>query len=235
MTELDPSSVQKREAWAAKAGTETYIQEMGPYALRRDEQIVRGLLGKGPGKLLDLPCGTGRFLALEKELGFTVTAADYSPTMLRIAQRHAGVEFIRVDAFAPPFEPQTFDIILISRLLFHYRNPEAILKALAPALKQGGRMIFDTLNRLSLRWWASVLLSPWRRDPARRLYFETYRSMRRKLQPLGLKVVCRRSAYVLPTRAYRFLPRFVVAMIHAIEGIVPPPLRVLSFWAVMRE
>jgi len=232
MTKLDSAAVQKRQAWAERPGTQTYIDEMGRYAVARDEAIVRPLLGRGPGRLLDLPCGTGRFLEIEKELGFTITAADYSPTMMSVAQRHAGVEFVTADAFDPPFEADTFDAILIMRLLFHYANPEAIVSALAKSLKPGGRMVFDTLNRFSTRWMASKVIKVYRKDPTRRLYFETPGSMRRKIEQAGLRVTATRTAYLLPTRAYRVLPRVVTWMADACESLTPSSLRVLTYWQV---
>ena len=234
MTQLDDAALRKRQAWAQRSGTETYINEMGAYALARDEEVVRSMLGRGPGRLLDLPCGTGRFLDLESELGFTVTAADYSPTMMEVAQRHQNVEFVTADAFAPPFEVGVFDVMFICRLMFHYRNPEAILAALLPSLKPGGRIIFDTLNRYSTRWSASKMLGLVRRDPARRLYFETFGSMQRKLGALGLKVVERRSAYLLPTRLYRYLPGPFITASHRLEPLVTSALRVLTYWHVER-
>ena len=232
MTKLDSAAIQKRQAWAERSGTQTYIDEMGRYAVERDEAIVRSLLGRGPGRLLDLPCGTGRFLEMEKELGFTITAADYSPTMMSVAKQHAGVEFVTADAFDPPFAPDTFDAILIMRLLFHYANPEAIVSALAKSLKPGGRMVFDTLNRFSTRWMASQVIGACRKDPARRMYFETRASMGRKIEQAGLRVVETRRAYLLPTRAYRRLPRVVTGLIDVCEKLTLPPLRVLTYWHV---
>jgi len=234
MTKLDSAALKKRQAWAERPGTQTYIDEMGRYAVARDEAIVRSLLGRGPGRLLDLPCGTGRFLEMEKELGFTVTAADYSPTMMSVAQQHEGVEFVTADAFDPPFEAATFDAILVMRLLFHYANPEAIVSALARSLKPGGRMVFDTLNCFSTRWLASKAIKVYRKDDTRRLYFETPGSMRRKLSQIGLRVVATRTAYLLPTRAYRKLPRVVTWMADACEALTLPPLRVLTYWHVER-
>jgi len=204
---------------------------MGRYAVARDEAIVRSLLGRGPGRLLDLPCGTGRFLEMDKELGFTVTAADYSPTMMSVAKQHEGVEFVTADAFDPPFEPDTFDAILVMRLLFHYANPEAIVSALSRSLKPGGRMVFDTLNRFSTRWMASKVIKVYK-TPARRLYFETQSSMRHKIEQAGLRVTATRTAYVLPTRAYRRLPRVVTCLVDACEKLTLPSLRVLTYWQV---
>ena len=234
MAELDSAAIRKRQAWSEKSDTEDYVEKMGRYALVRDERIVASMLGHGPGKLLDLPCGTGRYLDLEKERGFEIVAADYSPTMLSVAKRHQDVKFVQADAFDPPFDSESFDVILVSRLLFHYRNPEAIIGALSRCLKPGGKMVFDTLNRFSLRWWASMLLRPLHRDPARRLYFETHRSMTRKLDALGLKVKRRTSAYVLPTRSYRLIGRVASRVIHCFETFLPAQLRVLTFWQVER-
>ena len=224
----------KREAWARRQGVESYVREMGPYAVERDARIIRAMLGRGPGRLLDMPCGTGRYLELEKELGYEVVAADYSPTMLSVATRHPDVRFVRADVFAPPFDPGSFDVILISRLLFHYAESERILGALLPCLKAGGRMVFDVLNAFSTRWMASRALGCLRTDPAKRLYFETFASMRRRLGRLGLRILDRRCAYVAPTRLYRYLPRWATGALDALEKAVPPSLRVLSFYNVTR-
>lgn len=235
MEQLDSASAKKRDAWARRAGTETYIQEMGEYALARDEAIIRALLRSGPGRILDLPCGTGRFLELEKELGYQITAADYSPTMLSVAQQHVDVEFVQADAFNPPFAPNSFDVILISRLMFHYDHPERILRALLPCLKTGGRIVFDTLNVGSLRWWLSQCLRPFRRDAAQRLYFERPNAFIRTLNELGLNVVETRSAYFYPTRMYRSLPKVFIKLGDVLEAITPPSWRVLTYWNVQKQ
>jgi 2-polyprenyl-3-methyl-5-hydroxy-6-metoxy-1,4-benzoquinol methylase len=231
---MDEAAIRKREAWAQRQGVQTYIQEMGRYALLRDEQVVTDMLGHGPGRLLDMPCGTGRFLELEKQRGFTVTAADYSPTMLSVARQHAGVEVTQADIFNPPFAPESFDAILICRLMFHYAQPENILRGLLPALRPGGRIIFDTLNPFSSRWLASQLLRPVRSDPARRLYFQPHRRMRQSLRQMGLELLERRSQYILPTRLYRYLPMPVCKALGMLEKAVPPSLRVLTYWHVRR-
>lgn len=234
MENLSESAVRKREAWARRPGTETYVKEMGAYALRRDDSVVRRMLGPGPGRLLDLPCGTGRFFEVEKDLGFQVTGADYSPTMLAVAEKHSGIELVKADVFNPPFPPAVFDVILTLRLLFHYENPERILSSLLPSLKPGGRMIFDTLNAFSLRWAASKVLDPLRGDPARKLYFERPSVMAEKIRGLGLDVIERESAYIFPTRLYRYFPRPLWAVSDAVEAVTPSGLRVLTYWNVRR-
>jgi len=232
MAELKPSAQRKRQAWVTKSNTQTYIQEMGEYAIRRDNEIIGQMLGNGPGVILDMPCGTGRFIELEKERGFKVVAADYSPTMLDVARQHEGVEFVQADIFDPPFESETFDAILISRLLFHYESPEKIISLLLPSLKPGGRMIFDTLNAFSSRWLASQVICAINRDPAKRLYFERPRSFQKKLEAMGLRVIQKQSAYIIPTRSYRYFPSFAGSVSDFLEKVCPQKLRVLTYWHV---
>jgi len=229
---LDENAKRKRDAWAEKRGVDTYVRDMGVYALRRDESIVGRMLGRGPAHLLDIPCGTGRYLATASELGFQVIAADYSPSMLSVARQHEGVPFVRADVFRPPFMPGSFDVILVSRLLFHYAYPERIVAGLLPLLRPNGRMVFDVLNPYSTRWWASQFLRLLRPDPARQLYFESPAHLERSLGRLGCEVIERRSAYLLPTRAYRGLPRLITRLADAVESILPSRLRVVTYWHI---
>lgn len=235
VTDLGHDASEKRDAWARRGRTEAYVSEIGPYAVERDAEIVGRLLGRGPGVLLDLPCGTGRYLATETERGFTVVGADYSPTMMGVARQVEGASLVRADVFRPPFGRERFDVVLVSRLLFHYENGERIIASLLPSLKPGGRMIFDTLNPFSTRWLASSVVDPIRRDPARTLYFEAPGAFEKKLAELGLTVLETAGAYVLPTRSYRLLPRFVTAAVHRLESVVPERLRVLTFWHVQKD
>jgi SAM-dependent methyltransferase len=228
-----PAARRKRDAWAVQAGTETYVREMGSYALARDAQAFTDAIGRGPGRLLDIPCGTGRNFDLARGQGYTIIGADFSPTMLRVARKYEAVPLVRADAFAPPFDRDTFDVILMPRLLFHYANPESIIAGLLPSLKPGGRMVFDTLNTFSTRWLAGLIAQPFR-DPARRTFFESPHGFTQKLADLGLEVTRCRSAYLLPTRLYRFLPPPLVSLIHALESLVPKRFRVLTYWQVNR-
>ena len=227
--------LEKREAWAQRKGTNKYVDGMGWYARGRDEATLRELLGQGPGRSLDFPCGSGRFLDLQRLSGYSIVAADYSPTMLAQTANLTRGNLARADIFHPPFKPQSFDLILISRLMFHYPDPVEILQSLLPLLKNHGRIVFDTLNTGSLRWLASIVLKTRQARFATRLYFENPRSLTERLKGLGLHVDQCRSCYVLPTRAYRFLPSCLVWLIHGLEKLCPRRFRVLTFWQVSME
>jgi SAM-dependent methyltransferase len=69
---------------------------------------VLRLLGYGPGRLVDIGCGTGAHTAAIAARGWSVTGVDISVDQLRLA-RARGVEVVRGDAAALPFENAQFD------------------------------------------------------------------------------------------------------------------------------
>ena len=58
-------------------------------------------------------------------------------------------EFLTVDlcAAAEPFEPDTFDVILMNFTLEHFDDPAIVLAHLRRALRPGGRLVATTVNR----------------------------------------------------------------------------------------
>ena len=89
-----------------------YDQHLAP-----DPQLiatVERLLGPGPGRCLDLGCGTGFHIATLERLGWTVTGVDLSEDQLRVARDRAGdgAELIRADAADLPFDDRIFEAAL---------------------------------------------------------------------------------------------------------------------------
>jgi SAM-dependent methyltransferase len=86
-----------------------YDEEFQPDPLEGDAwQVIRPLIGEGPGALLDLGCGTGAYAGALAKLGWTVTGVDVSEDMLRRA-RAKGVTAVQADATALPFADGSFD------------------------------------------------------------------------------------------------------------------------------
>ena len=50
------------------------------------------------------------------------------------------------------------------------------------------------------------------------------------LDDSGFQVEDRTSRFILPTRAYRFLPSFLIRFLATVEPVVPDNRRVLSYW-----
>jgi SAM-dependent methyltransferase len=66
------------------------------------------LLGRGPGRLVDLGCGTGAQTSAFREAGWDVTGVDASEDMLRRA-RARGLDVVQANISALPFENASFD------------------------------------------------------------------------------------------------------------------------------
>ena len=110
---------------------------------------LRGALAGVPagGRILDLPCGTGRFSWHLAGAGFQTVACDISRDMLAVA-RQAGApggrapEFIEGDLFKLPFKDREFDAVVCIRFMNLVDRPvriEAIrtFSRLAPLLVVG--------------------------------------------------------------------------------------------------
>ncbi|MFN2470474.1 MAG: class I SAM-dependent methyltransferase [Gaiellaceae bacterium] len=76
--------------------------------------VVVRLLGRGPGRCLDLGCGTGRAIPALAPAGWSVVGTDVSIDQLEAAREHAGdlAQLVRGDAHVLPFEDGEFDAVI---------------------------------------------------------------------------------------------------------------------------
>lgn len=116
-----------RETWQTPDSAAAYRAKRGPAAYGRyyrEERIIRDWLAPlGPGAaVLDVPCGTGRLIALAGELELAYVGADISLSMLREARRpldQPRARFALADVTRLPFPDASFDCVIVWRLLHH--------------------------------------------------------------------------------------------------------------------
>ncbi|RLE38556.1 hypothetical protein DRJ17_03525 [Candidatus Woesearchaeota archaeon] len=185
--------------------------------------------------LLDVPCGTGRFAVLFSNKGFNVTAADYSQDMLDITAKRAKVKLVKCDAYNMPFKKGKFDVVVSIRFLFHYPNPENILKELVRVTKNGGILVFCTLNKYSVRYFIEIILDLFRKSKEHKLKFVTEKELNEKIKNLGVKILTTESMFVIPTQMYGKLPKFMVKFFMFIEKFTPDNLKILRYWKVSKK
>ena len=104
--------------------------------LREREVMMLGLIPEG-ARVLDVGCGNSRLPVELKRKGCEVAIADISPIVLD-AFRQEGIigMTLDLDAIAREHVSGTYDYIILSEVLEHTRNPEEILKTLAPHTKR---------------------------------------------------------------------------------------------------
>jgi len=124
-----------------------------------ERQIIAEWLREIPlgGPVLDVPCGTGRFLPILAARGGQTVGADVAPEMIRLAQqaaREAGAacSFLVADGRHLPVADGTFELVMAMRLL--HRIPGRaermeVLKELARASRKW--ILFSFYNRRTWR------------------------------------------------------------------------------------
>lgn len=106
-------------------------------------------LPNGGGRLLDIGCGNGGFLTLAKDAGWEVSGVDFDPAAVETAQargldvRCGGHELLET-------EIERYDIITLSHVIEHVRDPKSLLQRIYTLLKPGGLLWLDTPNLKSL-------------------------------------------------------------------------------------
>ena len=130
-----------REAYDLWA--EVYDRDGNPL-IALEERHIGALIGEVAGlTVADVGCGTGRHALRLAAAGARVTALDFSPGMLAVAQAKPGAErvrFMRHDVTAPlPFENGTIDRVLCCLVLEHVVDLTGLCRELGRVCAPRGR------------------------------------------------------------------------------------------------
>jgi ubiquinone/menaquinone biosynthesis C-methylase UbiE len=110
-------------------------------------EIVRGLRHLEPGALLDFGAGPGTNAAFFHELGWRVTLADVSATMLDFARWRLDRRDIStatyIDTRREELPPAAFDLITAIEVMHVIPDAKGTLAELRRALKPGGLLVFN--------------------------------------------------------------------------------------------
>ena len=109
-------------------------------ALERNTNPGQGL------RVLDVGCGTGFLSLLFAEMGCAVTGIDMAPDMLALARSKAeaaglAIAFLDGDAEDPPFDPESFDLIVCRHVVWTLPDPEAAFRNWRRILAPDGRVM----------------------------------------------------------------------------------------------
>lgn len=120
-----------------------------PISERWITEIVRYLPSGKPLKILDAGCGSGYFSILLAKQGHETIGIDLTPDMIETARSLAHEEdvscrFEIMDAEAPAFEDESFDVVISRNLTWTLPHPDKAYKHWLRVLKKGGILLnFD--------------------------------------------------------------------------------------------
>lgn len=101
---------------------------------------------KRSGRLLDIGCGYGYFLAAIRSRGYEVRGLDLSEWAGTYARGKLGIDVSLGSIQEGVFSKESFDIITMWHLLEHTPDPNLVLRQAREWLKKGGILVVDVPN-----------------------------------------------------------------------------------------
>lgn len=102
------------------------------------------------GRILDIGCGSGVYLAFMKQLGWEVAGIEIDPVAAEIAKTHFSVPVHVGSLEDAPFPEASFDAVTMSHVIEHVEDPVAFVRRATYYLKPGGWLVVITPNAASL-------------------------------------------------------------------------------------
>lgn len=153
---------------------------------RRDDMFLAEVVPGG--KLLDVGCGTGDYLARMRRKGWVVEGSEVDSEAVEWAREkhrltvHLGtLESIRLPA-------ESYAVVTLSHVIEHVHDPVALLSECYRLLLPGGRLVLATPNIESFghrcfgRHWSLL-------DPPRHLYLFTRRTLKECATRAGFRSI----------------------------------------------
>jgi len=185
-----------------------------PWAWTRRRALLLGELRPGD-RVLDLGCGTGRFVAAARDAGADVVGVDIAERALERARRVAPGADLRLvsDDGTLPLGHGEVDLVWCSEVLEHVPDTAGFLTEVRRVLRRGGRLLLTVPDHGRLK---RTLLALARYEPhydplGQHLRFYSRRSLTAvlhdtgfdgvRLAPLGGPPLLRRAIVVRAVRA----------------------------------
>ena len=141
-----------------------------------------------PGKLLDVGCGKGRFMAQSINYGWQTVGIDLTASQLRNAKMRYGATGCAALSVCLPFANETFDVVTGWHNVEHIADPVSMFTEVGRILKPGGVVVIEVPNIDS--WQARLGREHWfQLDVPRHLCHYSLDSLKIILSQTGFKVV----------------------------------------------
>ncbi|MBI5300721.1 MAG: class I SAM-dependent methyltransferase [Chloroflexi bacterium] len=163
----DVTTQHQKESWRARLHRAILIRDYGyplpqPALPRWSNPIVAAyhalyqtialpiLLWRPSGRLLDVGCGKGDYLAAQRDLGWQVVGVEINPHAVRHARDVLNLEILDSDLADAPLAENSFDATTMWWYLEHVPDPLQVLRHARRLIKPDGVLVIGVPN------WDSV-------------------------------------------------------------------------------
>ncbi len=196
-----PFSQQGDQAWLER----TWERFLGLF--RADLHLFKDAAG---GRLLDVGCGSGKYLEKMKARGWSVSGVDVS-ALAAAEARKKGLDIFTGSLKGSRQPAEHFDAVVLMHVLEHIHEPGALLDEVHRILKQDGRLVIEVPNFGS--WEARLFGACWSAiDPPRHLFLFT---------PATLGKLLERSGFVVERVGYNPTPVSLARSFQQVLGTQP--------------
>ena len=191
---------------------------------------LRRYRGEHGGRLLEVGCGSGDFLAEAQAAGFDVTGVEVSAAAARVARERVREAAVHVgDLPDVAGRLGAFDVCVLWDVLEHARDPLALLRAVHGLLRPGGVLALATPSLDS--WSAQLLGSRWMEIKPEHLFYFDRRTLQGALFRAGFHSAVLRPGFKVLSLDYvaRHFERFRVPgltpLLRLARRFLPGPVR----------
>jgi SAM-dependent methyltransferase len=188
-----------------------------------------------PGSLFDIGAGSGTFLAMAKEKGWSVTGQEISAGCCRVAREKYGLELIQKELNTLCLPSNAFDAVTMINVFDHLVEPWLLLGDIHRSLKTGGilyiRVPNGSLHGIGYRF-SSIVPRGYLRDKVQKFfvlhrYHVTPRFIRTLFGHYAFKPVVIRPSTVSKDVPYRHFKRDERFILMVLKKALPPFARTL--------
>ncbi len=148
---------------------------------------IMGLDAARRGRLLDVGCGDGAFLARMKSLGWEAVGVELDEKAAHIAKTEFNVEVFVGTLETAGFADESFDAITLNHVIEHVGDPLELLCRCRNLLRSGGRLVVTTPNAESLGH--KIFREDWRGlEVPRHLMVFSLRTLKQLASEAGLSI-----------------------------------------------
>jgi SAM-dependent methyltransferase len=195
---------------------------------------------KASGNILDVGCATGYFLEAAEKRGFSPYGVEISDYSSAAAKEKFGADRVHRGVLEDcPFPDGHFDVIAMSDLLEHVRDPLRTLAAARRALKADGVIMIMTPDTGSLT--RRIMGAKWTHYKREHLFYFNRRSLSLLAQKAGFEAVNFEAAKKAVNLEYirtqfAAYPHWLLSPAASLAaGLVPRGLRSRNFGLTMGE